>query len=61
MIVLHCPLHSVLSRFVCAIVLFVQEAKEVTLTLTNNPTLWAKQSVNRYKEVPLFVCLLCLG
>ncbi len=61
MIVLHCPLHSVLSRFVCAIVLFVQEPKEVTLTLTNNPALWAKQSVNRYKEVLLFVCLLCLG
>jgi hypothetical protein len=60
-IVLHCPLHSVLSRFVCAIVLFVQEPKEVTLTLTNNHALWAKQSVNRYKEVLLFVCLLCLG
>jgi hypothetical protein len=28
----------------------IEEPKEVTLTLTNNPTLWAKQSVNRYKE-----------
>jgi hypothetical protein len=39
----------------------IEEPKEVTLTLTNNPALWAKQSVNRYKEVLLFVCLLCLG